>query len=209
MQASISATISLAGERGTASETRTGDGVAAITPTIAPADAGTLTTRSSGTAGVITVTSTDLVTGDHGVLTWQDSDANNKHRYNVDLTVAGTAITFTGGTGDTLPAEDEAINISWQDESAITFDFDKMDTFCVTMNVRGVIVFLDATETEKCVVDMNAGGMAYWCKGAGFPAPMSGTPITHAVYGSGSTTAGTNFLPKVLALYDASVGSGQ
>ncbi len=228
MRGSITATIVLGGETATTTQTRTNDGLAGITPTGTPAKAGTLTVRGSTTAGTVTVTTTDITTGDKGVLTWVDALGNLKHRYNVDCTVTevttsdssdsgsgsvGTntvyTVAVTGGAGDDLPALNSAINISLQVGANITFDFDDMNTFVVTTNVRGVIAFLDATETEKRVIDMDTKGLALWMKASGFPAPITGTPVTHVVFGSGDTST-TSFEPKVLGLYNATYAtSGQ
>lgn len=207
--ASVSVTCSMAGLTASQSETLTEDGVVGLNPTAAAADAGELTTRSSASAGVITVTSTDLVTGNEGVLTWEDASGNLKHRYNVALTVAGTEITISGGAGDDLPAQDSDINIGLQVQANGTFDFDDVEVFCVHANVRGVIAFMDGTDTEKLVMDMDASKIALWKRDSGFPEPMTGTPVTYALFGSGSTT--TAFTPKVLALYDSTdpFGSGQ
>ena len=217
MKSTINLTVTMAGETSTTSQTRTEDGVAGVTPTCTPAAAGTLTTRSSASAGVITVIDTDVVTGDLAILTWVDALGVLKHRYNVacsDVTETSDSgsddvdvtyeVTFTGGAGDDLPDQDEDINISHQTACNVTFDFDDIDTFLVSTNVRGVVVLLDALDTEKCVIDMNTKGVALWLEDSGFPAPISGTPVTHVLVGSGDTST-TSFMPKIIGLYDASV----
>lgn len=215
MRGTITATVNVGGESATTTQTRTQDGFAGITPTAVPAAAGELTTRTTATVGVITTATAPVATGEKAILTWTDAAGNLKHRYNVDCVVtdvtsssgssgadASYTIAVSGGTGDDLPAAAYDINVALQYDANVTFDFDDMDLFVVTTNVRGVVVFLDATDTEKCVVDMNTQGLAMWLKASGFPAPISGTPVTHALFGSGST-ATTNFTPKVLGLYDA------
>jgi hypothetical protein len=54
-------------------------------------------------------------------------------------------------------------------------------------------------------MDMGAKGIAPWLRNSGFPAPITGTPVTHIVYGSGDLAVATSFQPKVFALYDATV----
>lgn len=210
MQASLSVSVSMAGITASSTQTRTEDGLSGVTPTCAPAVAGELTTRNSASAGVITVTSTDLVTGDKAILTWVATNGDLEHRYNVDIVVTTTTITVSNGTGDDLPEKSSDINVGIQTQANVTFDFDDVDTFCITTNVRGVIAFMDTDDTEKLVVDMDAKGIALWTRDTGFPEPMSGTPITYILYGSGDTST-TDFAPKVLALYDATdpSGSGQ
>jgi hypothetical protein len=207
MRASISASVTIAGESASLSQTRTADGNAGTTPTAPPASVGELTTRSTASSGVVTTTDTELVTGNLAVLTWTDADGNLKHRYNVACTVAAFVVTISGGAGDDLPAVSSDINIALQVRASVTFDFDDMDTFAVSMNVRGVVALMDATDAVKLVMDMDAGGLGLWTKDTGFPAPITGTRVTYVLVGSGNTST-TSFLPKVLAMYDATPGSG-
>ncbi len=209
MRATVSVTVGMAGETATSSKTKTQDGVAAATPTATPAAAGTLTTRTSSSAGVVTTDDTTLVTGDVAILTWVDPDdgLTLKHRYNVDCdTVAAYVITFSGGSGDDLPVQGTVVNASKQIDVDMTFDPEDVEVFCVSTNVRGVCVFLDGTDTEKLVTDMGTGEIALWTKVSGFTRPFSGTPITRVLVGSGDTST-TSFLPKILCLYEAT-GSG-
>lgn len=222
--ATISLTVRAAGETVTSSQTRTEDGVVAVTPTCPHAFAGVLTTRTSATEGVITATGIDLTDSDKAVLTWEAANGDLKHRYDVDIAVATTdsgsasgtsddefEVTFSGGAGDDLPVADYTVNIALQVLANITFDFDDVDEFTVYMNVRGVVAFLDGTDTEKWVGDLAAGRIAFWARDMGFEEPFTGTPVTYVLCGSGSTATATSFLPKVLVLYDATdpAGSGQ
>ena len=212
MRGTINATLTALGESANSLQTRETDGGVVIAPTGTPAAAGVLSTRTSASAGVIAVASTDVTTGAKAVLTWTDAIGDLKNRYNVDCVVAEVAgdsgedptytVTVSGGSGDDLPDEDEDVNVALQVVCNITFDFDDVDTLWVTTNVRGVIVFMDATDTEKCRIDMGTKKLASWLKDSGFPAPISGTPVTYALIGSGDTST-TSFLPKVLCLYDS------
>jgi hypothetical protein len=149
-----------------------------------------------------------LVTGEKAVVTWTDANGLLKHRYNVDTSVSAFVVTISNGTGDDLPTQGDAVVIAFQDSVTFNVDFDDADTFVASTNVRGVLVFMDATETEKFVMDMDTKGVGLWLKDSGFAAPDTGTPITHILVGSGSTSS-TVFAPKVLCLYDATSGSGQ
>jgi hypothetical protein len=220
MRASIRLSVGVAGETASISQQRTGDGVVGTSPTATPASAGVLTARGSASAGTITIDDTNVTTGEKAVLTWVDVDGNLKHRYNVACTVTETStsgsgsdsdsessggggyeVAITGGAGDDLPAQDSAINVGLQASANITFDFDDVDTFLITSNARGVVVCLDSTEVEKLVTDMGEDGIAFWLRSSGFAAPITGTPVTHVVFGSGDTEK--EFTPMVLALYDA------
>jgi len=212
MRASVSVSISMAGETASTSQSRTEDGLVGVTPTAPHAHTGTLTTRTSATEGVITTTATDLITSDKAVITWVAANGDLKHRYNVNCdNVAAFVVTFSGGAGDDLPAAASSVVIGLQVLANLSFDFDDIDVFVVSCNVRGVVAFLDGTDTEKCVVDMDEDGLALWMRDSGFPEPMTGTIVTHILFGSGDTTSTTSFTPKVLGLYDATDpgGSGQ
>jgi hypothetical protein len=217
MRATINATVNISGETATVTKTRTTEGNTGLTPSATPAVAGVLSTRGSNTAGTIVATSPTVETGSLAILTWTDASGNLKHRYNVACTVTEDPssaaddydIDVSGGSGDNLPDALSDINIALQVSRTLVFDFDDVDTFIVTTNVRGVVVFRDAVPSEKCVIDMEANGLALWIKSTGFAAPMSGTQITHVLVGSGDTST-TNFLPKIACLYDATItGSGQ
>ncbi len=72
---------------------------------------GTLTTRTSDTAGVVTTTGTNAVTvGDLVDVSWAGGRRSNMRATDADLTTA----TLAGGTGDVLPDEDTAVTITIQ-----------------------------------------------------------------------------------------------
>jgi len=117
------ATVTIGGLTASTSKTKTKDGAVAVDPTVTPAVAGTLSTRTNDTQGVISCTDTDVTSSDKAVLTWEDASGNLKHRYNVTCAVAevsgsgsGTEYegTISSGSGDDLPAEDYTVNIGLQ-----------------------------------------------------------------------------------------------
>jgi hypothetical protein len=202
MQAVISASVRLAGETATNNQTRTKDGVAGVTPEPPLAFAGTLKTRASGTAGVITAPDHDFTNASVVTLTWVDEDGNLKHRYDCAVSVSGDDLSVSVGTGDDLITTlSWPINVGLVVLTNCTFDFDAMDTFVITTNRRGVVVFYTES-AEPLVVDMAANGLAMWIKDSGFPAPITGDPIVAIGVASGDPD--NDFRPKVLALYDAS-----
>lgn len=68
----------------------------------------TLTTRTSDTAGVITLANGSLATGQLFHLTWGTS---SRLIVNLGGTAAGSVITFSGGSGTALPAQGEVVNV--------------------------------------------------------------------------------------------------
>lgn len=92
----------------TGSKSRTADSGVGYDLAIPPAKEGVLTTRTSDTAGTITLGA------DHGITTADTVDLywSGGLRYGVTVgTVSGTSVPFSGGAGDDLPAEDDPITV--------------------------------------------------------------------------------------------------
>lgn len=85
------------------------DGAQFKDPSVPAGIAGTLTTRSSGTAGVVTVAS-HSISGTAFVM-WTISGVNYAAHFTVSSTT-GTTITLASGVGDALPVQDSAVVIS-------------------------------------------------------------------------------------------------
>lgn len=68
----------------------------------------TLTTRTSDTAGVITLASGSLATAQLFHLTW---GTTSRLIVNLGGTVAGSVVTFSGGSGTALPAQGSTVNV--------------------------------------------------------------------------------------------------
>jgi hypothetical protein len=211
-RASVSLSVSMAGETASTTQSKTQDGIAGVTPTCTPATEGVLTTRTNTTVGVITLAgTTDITSADKVVLTWEDAAGHLKHRYNVAVVKGGVSpantLTTSSGAGDDLPAALSDINASKQVRANIGFDGDDLEVFAIMANVRGVVACMDGTDGEKKVFDLPAGGMTFWNKDGGITSPITGTAVTYTLSGSGDSST-TNFLPKILALYNASDPSG-
>lgn len=106
MQAAITIEANFAGKTVEKSVTITSDGGIVRDPTIAAAKTGTLTTRASGTAGTLTMTTGHgFTTGVRVHLYWSGGSC--------EIPVLGTVSTnscpFTGAVGDALPVVDTAI----------------------------------------------------------------------------------------------------
>jgi len=83
--------------------------------TVPIAQAGTLTTRTSNTAGVITLNNSAIPTFNTGakvVVSWIDGSGNLQYCWNGTVTVSGSTITITGLSGTVLPAAAYAVNVS-------------------------------------------------------------------------------------------------
>lgn len=73
-------------------------------------NAGTLTTRTSNTAGTVTVTAAhNIVTATTKNVRWQGGARTGVTIGAVSATTAGSTVAFSGGSGTNLPAQDAAI----------------------------------------------------------------------------------------------------
>ncbi len=109
--------------------------------TIGAAEAGELTTRTSDTAGVITVDAeASAITGAKADIFWTGG-----LRYNVDVdSVVGDAVTFSGGSGDDLPDADTAVTICEPVVLDTDFDGSKVQILAAQSSQRGHLLFRDS-----------------------------------------------------------------
>lgn len=161
-----------------------------------PAIAGTLTTRTSDTAGVVT-----LQPG-HGIIVsnvidiyWTDSC-----RYNANVTaVNGNDVTFSAGAGDILPAQGTAITATKQK----TIDTDFVGNLLVTIGaVCAALAHLSFYEaaTLKLAVDLTANELWFWVNNSTAANPLAAANVTHIVASQAGTTATS---VKIGALYNS------
>lgn len=155
---------------------RSADGRLAADPTVPAAQAGTLTTRTSDTAGTVTLgAGHGLVDGDHVDLYWSGG-----RRYNVTVgTVAGNAVPISGGAGDNLPVQDAPLTVARQVQVAPgTFSGDALVAIGANCAQRGHLSFYDTTNLRH-QLDLAAGEPWFWIAGSGPANPLAGFTITH------------------------------
>ncbi len=131
---------------------------AAVDPTVPVAQASTLTTRGSVSAGTLTMTS-----GGHGIITGQRMDlywAGGRRRGATVGTVSGTSVPFTGGSGTDLPSTSTAIAAATPLYRPLGFVGDDLDLFGVKGPAGGhtLVVVVDASNVELTFYH-NQGGV--------------------------------------------------
>lgn len=134
------------GKTFTFDKTLTSDGYAGTEPELAAAKTGTLTTRTSDTAGTLTMT-----TG-HGFTDGQVIDiywADGRCSKATIGTVATNSVPFTGATGDVLPIATTAITAMVQHTEAVAF-----------LDASLVALFVGAVTAACCVTFYASGGSA-------------------------------------------------
>ena len=156
--------------------------------TLNTAIAGTLTTRTSDSVGVVTVASHAITVSDTVAVFWAGG-----YRYGVAVS-AQTATTISigsGGAGDVLPAASTVLTIC--KESTLTFSHVGNDIVAMlvhspermSMNVR------DTTPATQQAADITANEGWFWISNATGTSPFAGDTLGSIVMANASTTART------------------
>lgn len=133
-----------------------------VTPTTLPAaKVGQLTTRTNTTQGVITLTAGHgLATGTFNIH-WVESGVYG-YRQNVSCTIATNACTITGGTGDNLPTNLNAVNVVALTTKTVSLNADNLDAFALSISTASHCVIAAGTVsggtfTAGAVLELNDG----------------------------------------------------
>ena len=146
--------------------------------------AGIFATRSSGTEGSIALTSGDLEDGTHVLnLFWQDGPPA-RSREGVSATVADDTLTFSGGTGDTLPGLEQSMSGELYYRQNDSIGYARVGTNHGLLATAAVPVRLtwtiDEIEYERtgCTLYSTTATTTAFRDGSGDPLPAVGTDIT-------------------------------
>jgi len=199
----VSTTVQVDGAQLAYSVTQTASGDMGHNDAIATAGFdGDLTTRTSDTAGTLTMDSAG-----HGIT---DDDTfciffTGGVSYNcIAGTVSGTSIPFTaaagtdGTGGEALPADETAVTVGEQETVAFVVTGNNVKGLALSCNKRCHVDFQDAGGTELAR-EITAGGGWNWTYDSGLTNPVASAAIIQFLAASGDTTAGTL---KVKCLYD-------
>lgn len=176
--------------------TRTADGQIAHEVTLGAAKAGTLSTRSSDTAGTLTLAA------DHGITDGEVIDIywDGGVCYGATVgTVSGTSVPFTGASGDVLPIATTAITTQVQQQINTAFLGTDLVLAMVLCDQKAHAVFY-ATASAELVLDLPAKEGWYWADEQTATNPVTGDSITHVMVTQGSTSAATL---RIGLLYDS------
>lgn len=144
--------------------------------------AGTLSTRTSDTAGTLTLGSGHGITdGQEIMIFWSTAFAY----YATVGTVAGTSVPFTGAAGTVLPSQGTAIVASVQSEVAFNFAGSNAAMLAIAGDRRCGVLLAASDDTVHLAKDVAAGGGYFW-DGNGTN-PVSGDTINKLVIGNGDS----------------------
>lgn len=165
--------------------TRTSDARQAFDVTLPAAKAGTLSTRTSDTAGTLTMGA------GHGITTGIKIDIywDGGRAYNATVgTVDGNSVPFTLASGDVMPAQDTAITASAQTSIDLAVTGDNLAAIGASCGEDCCLGFY-ASSTRELSVSMPGGEPWFWASGCGFTNPLAGITVTSAKASQGGTSA--------------------
>ena len=166
--------------------TRTGDSLKVWEVSLPVAEAGSLTTRASDTAGTITMTD-----GGHGIATGEVVDIywSGGVAYGATVgTVSGTSVPFTGASGDVLPIATTAVTVAEQVSINSTIDGDNIV-------IIGFELSLTSGSTDKAHLDMQDSGAATIEE----IDLTANTPVVHDITGGATNVFTGNVITTTLA----------
>lgn len=177
------------------SDSTTGDTATKASTTLSAAPTGTLSTRTSNTAGTLT-----MATG-HGITTGARLDiywSGGSCRGATVGTVATNSVPFTGATGTVLPAQDTAITAMVPDEEVFNVVGNNAVVVAAAGDAAFTVVFADGSNVEKHYVVKTAAGAGVWFSGDDATNPLSGDTVTKVFLSHGSSAGSVNVRATVL-----------
>ena len=161
---------------------------------LSPAKSGTLSTRTSDTAGTLTLATGHGLVQDNVIdIFWTDSGGVLKCAYGATVgLVNGNEVPFTGASGDALPAQDTAITTQKPTELDCDFDGDKAVLLVAMMKTHGGhVAFVDSGDAVLKAQALQANEPLLWWKNGPFAAPITGNPVDAVVISNAGTAEAT------------------
>jgi len=181
---------------------RTAEGQISQDPVLPAANAGTLSTRTSDTAGTLTLgAGHDISTGDTIDIFWTASGVQ-KCAYGATVgTVAGTSVPFTGASGDVLPALDSAITADEVVEVDTDFDGDYVEIIMLHSTRAGHFDFQDSGSASLHEDVLLASEPWFWFSELGYTNPLTGNPVDKLLLSNADSVNSATV--KLGVLYDS------
>lgn len=187
---------------------RSGSGLIALDETLAASQAGSLTTRTSDTAGTITMTEADhtIATGNTIDVYWSGGV-----RYGVTVgTVSTTSVPISGGSGDVLPAAATAVTVVVQASANLTIDGDNTKIISIelssttkSLRTAGHIQLVDSSAAEVTELDLVTNVPQTWDIEGGSANPFTGNIIAAAKLSQAAAASGETYTLKIIGVQDA------
>ncbi len=196
-------TLSVGGITITGTATRTGEGQISQQVALDAADAGALSTRTSDTAGTLT-----MEEAGHGITTgavidiyWTDAAGDSQCAYGATVgTVSGTSVPFTGAAGTVLPAQATEVTAAVVKEVNTIFDGDNVQIIACSNTKLGNVRFLDSGPSVLFASILLANEPWSWVIDSGTANPLTGNPVNKVNISNGAELPSTF---KLGILYDS------
>ncbi len=193
----LTATVQIGGMSISLNAERTEEGVVLHSPPLTAGQVGTLSTRTSNTAGIATLASGHgITTGDVVDVYWSGGVAYGGTVSADDA----TTITFAGLSGDVLPTQDDAIVVGKVTTIDTDFDGDAVEMAALGLDKRGHVHFTKNDGTSIMAQELTAYEGWSWVKDQGISNPLAGNLVGKILASCGEASAGAL---QVAVLYDS------
>ena len=149
------------------------------------AKVGALTTRTSDTAGVFTKLTHGVLDTETIAIFWTGGA-----RYDVDIdSVTGDTITFSGGNGDNLPADESAVSVSQMLQLDVPVNGTNLQALCLQADQDFIASVVDASGDSVLMAERDANDAFLWYDGNGDNPVTGHTDIVAVNFYNKSATA--------------------
>lgn len=195
--------LSISGDTVSTTENSTITGGTSIkaNPNLPKAYSGTLTTRTSGTAGVITATGHNVIVGQRVDVYWEVGGVQGWAYGGIVSAIGATTVTFAGLAGTALPVVDSAVTIAKAVVDVFECDGDEIQAVTAYNNANDGIVVFASDAANLYAVLVEPGIPFHWKAGDDGANPLAGMDIKK-VWQSTSKTSSTDTAQKVHAVLD-------
>jgi hypothetical protein len=172
---------------------------------------GTLSTRTSDTAGTLTLqTSHGITDGDTIDIFWTDADGVLRCAYGATVgTVSGNDVPFTGATaGTVLPAQDYEVSAAIPTALDVDFDGDNDALLAAQLYysgaaspVGGHVLFEDSGDAALFEFCFQGAEPFLWFTENGFTNPITGNPVDQVHVSNADTANAATF--KLTGIYES------
>lgn len=142
--------------------------------------AATLSTRTSDTAGTLTMASAEHGLTDADIISIFWTDANGAPQFAYGATVGvvdGTSVPFTGAAGTVLPEEASAVVADEEEEFDVDFDGDKVELLVAAGNRVCGVQFVDSGDAVLDAEVRAADEPYQYFKNLDASNPLTGNPV--------------------------------
>lgn len=158
---------------------------------LAAAKTGTLSTRTSDTAGTLTMTAGHGIT-DGQIIAIFHPTSGVSYLATVG-TVATNSVPFTGAAGDVLPAQASAVTVQVMTDLNVDFDGDDLELLLAKFTKRGVVVFEDSGDAVLDAEEVPAGEGYYYVADTLQANPLTGNAVDQIWIANGDSSETNTF----------------